>query len=280
MVFLLRYGPQTGPKVPRGSLQSYAGWASWSGLRPRQRLLKPAFEDLLIRVEPVQKTHPLAVSLKRGLGNEAYQLGAGGLGVVAAGLLPDRGVGFAHRCAGKVGDIHGDLGLALRGDAHGFDAGESAARVADVAGDGAGDSHVGGVEEEIEGDEEFARADGGGSGGGMQRGSADIGAAGRLAKHGVAEAFKLAAADLFQHGAIGTGGGGFVEIDGDLVAPPDLRAGLAGEQRALLQRNAADGDKGDDVSGADAGMDAGLGGEVDEFGGPAGSTNGGFDHGG
>jgi hypothetical protein len=60
------------------------------------------------------------------------------------------------------------------------------------------------------------------------------------------------------------------------VASPDEETGLAGENGALGQGRSADGDEGDDVGGADAGMDALLVGEIDEFGGFAGSAHGGF----
>jgi len=61
---------------------------------------------------------------------------------------------------------------------------------------------------------------------------------------------------------------------------PDFRPSLASEERALLERDAADGNEGDDVGSADAGMDALLGCEVDELGCAACSANGRFDDGG
>ena len=159
-------------------------------------------------------------------------------------------------------------------------AGQAPTGLADVFSDGAGDGDFRGVEVEVEGDEEAARAHSGGSGGGMERGTANVRAAGRFAQHRVAQTFKLAAADFFEQGAVRTGGGGFVEIDGNLMALPDFVARLTGEERALLEGDAANGDKGDDVGGADAGMDAFLGSEVDELGGASGGANGGFDNGG
>ena len=114
---------------------------------------------------------------------------------------------------------------------------------------------------------------------GCRDGSAHVGTARRLTQHRVAQAFKLAAADFFEQGAVGSRGGGFVEIDGNLIALPDFRAGLAGEERALLEGDVADGDEGDDVGRADAGMHAHLGGKVDELGGAAGGANRGLDDG-
>ena len=96
-------------------------------------------------------------------------------------------------------------------------------------------------------------------------------------RDGVAEAFELALADVFELDTVGTGGGGSVEVDGYAVAAPDEEAGLAGEHGALGEGGAADGDEGDDVGGSDAGMDAVLPGEVDELGGLACGADRGLD---
>src|ERR1700691_343317 len=214
-------------------------------------MIEPPLQDFELRIETARtdvtkQTQPLAVSLKGGLGDEANELGADGGGAVAASLFLNGSIDFADGGAGEVGDVHGDLGLAVGGNAHGFDAGQASAGLADILGDGAGYGDFRGVEVEVEGDEEAARAHSGGSGGGMERGTADVGPARRFAKHCIAQAFKLAAADLFEHCAVRTGGGGFVEIDGDLIAFPDFSAGLAREQRALLEGDVVDGDGSND----------------------------------
>ena len=86
-------------------------------------MIQAPLEDLLFRIKLTEQTQPLAVSLKGGLGEEADELGADGGGTVAAGLFFHRSIDFADRGTGEVGDVHGDLGLTLRGDTHGFDAG-------------------------------------------------------------------------------------------------------------------------------------------------------------
>ena len=193
------------------------------------------------------------------------------------GEMLDGGVDVAHGGEVEVGDVHADLGAAVGEDADGFDAVEAAVGGADVAGDGAGGGDVGLLEVDVVGDEKAAGSDGAGSGGLVEFGAADVGAAGGVAAGGVAEAFELAAAHVFELDAVGAGGGGSVEVDGDAVAAPDEQAGLAGEDGALGQGGSADGDEGDDVGGADAGMDAVLLGEIDEFGGFASGADGGFD---
>ena len=135
----------------------------------------------------------------------------------------------------------------------------------------------GSLEMDVVGDEEAAGTDGAGTGGFVKFGAADVGAAGGVAAGGVAETFELPPADVFELDAIGTGGGGSVEVDGNAVAAPDEEASLAGEDGALGEGGSADGDEGDDVGGADAGVDAALLGEVDEFGGLAGGADGCFD---
>ena len=157
-----------------------------------------------------------------------------------------------------VGDVHADLSAAVGEDADGFDAVQTAVGGADIAGDGAGGGDVGGFEVDVVGDEEAAGTDGAGSGGLVELGASDVGAAGGVAASGVAKTFELAPADVFELDAVGAGGGGSVEVDGDAVASPDQQAGLAGEDGALGERDSADRDEGDDVGGADAGVDAVL----------------------
>ena len=177
----------------------------------------------------------------------------------------------------KVSDVHADLGAAVGEDANGLDAVKTAVGGANVAGDGARGGDVGSVEVDVVGDEEAAGTDGAGTGGLVKFGAADIGAAGSVAAGGIAEAFELALADVFELDAVGTGGGGSVEVDGNAVAAPDEQACLAGEHGALGEGGPADGDEGDDVGGADAGVNAVLLGEVDQFGGFACGADGRFD---
>ena len=67
---------------------------------------------------------------------------------------------------------------------------------------------------------------------------------------------------VFEADAVGPRGGSLVEVDGDAVAPPDFETGVAGEDGALGERDAADRDERDDVGRANAGMDAALAGQV------------------
>src|SRR4051812_17654247 len=175
------------------------------------------------------------------------------------------GVDVAHGCDVEVGDIHTDLRAAVGDDTDGFDSVEAAVGGADIAGDGAGCGDVGSLEVNVVGDEEAASSDGARSGSFVKVGAAYVGAAGGIAACGVAQAFELTATHIFELNAIGAGGGGSVEVDGDAVAAPDEEAGLAGEHGAFGKRGSADRDEGDDVGGTDAGMHTLLLGEIDEF---------------
>src|SRR5271169_6101251 len=88
----------------------------------------------------------------------------------------------------EVGDADGELGAPVGEQAHGFDAFQTAAVGADIAGDGTDHGDVCGVEVDVVGNEELARAYGTGSCGGMQAGAAEVGAAGSLLADGVPQA--------------------------------------------------------------------------------------------
>jgi len=196
---------------------------------------------------------------------------------VAQRQMLNGGVDVTHGSEVEVGDVHADLSAAAGEDADGFDAMKTAVGSADVAGDCAGGGNVGLFEMDVVGDEEAAGSYGAGTGGFVKFGAADVGATGGIAAGRVAEAFELALADVFEQDAVGTGCGCSVEVDGNAVAAPDEEARLAGEDGALGEGCSADRDEGDDVGGADAGVDATLLREVDEFGSLACSADCGFD---
>jgi len=87
----------------------------------------------------------------------------------------------------------------------------------------------------------------------MEVGAADVGPAGRILGDGFAQPLELAAAHLFDIGAVGPSGRRPVKEDRHAEASPDFLSCLAGEQRALLQFDAGDGHEGDYVGRADAG---------------------------
>jgi hypothetical protein len=246
-------------------------------LRPRDGGVESALEHLAVGIEASDLTYPIGIGLISGLGNEADELGIFDEDAVSLGEMLDGGVDVVHGRDAEVGDVHTDLGAAVGEDADGFDAVEATVGGADVAGDGTGGGDVGLLKVDVVGDEEAAGAHGRGSGGGVELRAADVGAARGVAEGSVAETFKLAAANVFEEDAVGARGGGSVKVDGDAIATPDEETSLAGEDGAVGEGGSADGDKGDDVGGADAGMDAVLGGEVDQLGGFACGADGGFD---
>ena len=223
-------------------------------------------------------TYPLGIRLIGGFGNEADQFGIVDEDTVALRKVLNGGVDVAHGGDAKVGNVHADLGAAVGEDTNGFDTVKASVGGADVAGDGAGGGDVGFFQVDVVGDEEAAGTDGAGTGGFVKFGAADVGAAGSVAAGCVTETFELTLADIFELDAIGTGGCCSVEVDGNAVAAPDEKASLTGEDGALGERGAADGNEGDDIGGTDARVNTVLLGEVDEFGCFAGSADGSFDY--
>ncbi len=74
----------------------------------------------------------------------------------------------------------------------------------------------------------------------------------------------------------GVVGGGFVEVDRNLEALPDFRADVAGHGDAIFNRHAVDGDEGNHIGRAHAGVRALVPREVDQLGGFAYAANRGF----
>ena len=120
-------------------------------------------------------------------------------------------------------------------EAHGFHAVQPAKGGTDFASDGARNGNVGGIEIDVVGDQEFACAHGTSSGRGMQAGPAQIRTSRGFFSNRVAKTFKLTTPNIFEVGAIGPGGGRFVEVNGDAEAPPDLQSCLPREHHALLE---------------------------------------------
>ena len=148
----------------------------------------------------------------------------------------DHFIDAMHRRVFKIGEVDGDLSeiAGLQIHAHRFYVAKSAAGEADGFGNFVGDGNVGSVEIDVVGDQEFARSDDRNSGRGMQFGFADIGLALVIFLQFFAQAFELAAANIFEIDAIGASGGGFIEKDGDAIALPDFVADAASQARHSL----------------------------------------------
>jgi hypothetical protein len=245
--------------------------------RPRDGGVKSAFKNLSVGIEASYLTYPFGIRLIGGFGNQSDKFGVVDEDTVALGEMLDGGVNVTHGREVEISDVHTDLGAAVGEDTNGFDAVKTAVGGTDIAGYRAGRGDVWTLEVDVVGDKKAASSHGACSGGFVKFGAADVGATGGVTAGGVAKAFELTFANVFEKDTIGTGGGCSVEVDGDAVAAPDEEAGLAGEDGTLGERGSADRDEGDDVGGSDARVDAVLLGEVDEFSGFACSTGGGFD---
>ncbi len=88
---------------------------------------------------------------------------------------------------------------------------------------------------------------------------ADIGTARGIRGNLGPDAFKLAAADVFEPLPFRSSGSRLVEVDGNLIALPDLSADVVRHGHAVFNGDAVDGDEGDYVGGSharDARLDA------------------------
>ena len=150
--------------------------------------------------------------------------------------------------------------------AHGLHVTQAAIREADVLADFFRDFEVGRIQVDVVCHQEFARADDGRPGGGMQPGFADVWRAiGILGDFGE-QAFELAFANIFQVAAFGALRGGFVEINGNAIALPNFAADFFRKRDAVFDADAFDGNKWHHVGRAHARMRAGMLGEVNQFG--------------
>ena len=168
----------------------------------------------------------------------------------------------------EIGEIDGNLREIARfqGHAHRFYVAQTAGRKANGFGNFVGDGDIRGIQVDVVGDEEFARADDGGARGGMELGIADVGATVRIALQVFAQAFELPATNVFKIYAIGAGGRGFVEKYRDAVAFPDFVADSPGERDAIVERHSFDGNEGHHVGGSHARVSALMRSEIDERG--------------
>src|ERR1017187_5502985 len=166
---------------------------------------------------------PFGGHFERALGDQAYDFAADDGRTVAGGFGAH---GFKDAMDGgllEIGEVHGDLRQVARGqrNTHRLYVTESAGGEADGLGDALGDLHVGGVQVDVVGDQEFARAYDGGAGAGGQLGFAEIRAAIGIGADFFAQAFELATANVLQVDAVGAAGGGLVEVYGHAEALPE-----------------------------------------------------------
>src|SRR5204862_194406 len=134
----------------------------------------------------------------------------------------------------EVGEIHGNLRQPTHQKSSAFHEAKAAGGLAHRLSDFPCYSDVGGIQKNVVGDEKFTRAHHGGPRGRMHGGFAKIGLAVRVGSDFGADAFELSATDVFEILAFRADGGGFVEIDRNRVALPNLLADLTGNGDAIF----------------------------------------------
>ncbi len=219
---------------------------------------------------------PFRGLLQGTLGNQADDFAGNGNDSVAGGFALHEFEDAMDGSLVEVGQVHRDLGEAADEEAGSLDEAQAAAGKAHGFGDFLRDGDIGRIQKDVVGNEKFARADYGRSGGGMDARLAEIGAARGVGGDFSADAFELAAANVLQILALGSGGGGFIQIDGNLETLGDFGSDVARHGDAVFNGHAFDRDEGYDIGCTHARMSSLMMGEVDQFGGLACAANGGF----
>src|SRR5487761_1091871 len=99
----------------------------------------------------------------------------------------------------------------------------------------------------------------------MQRGSADIGPAGRILLNFLSQTFKLAIANVLQQPPIGPQCGSFIKIHWHMMAFPDFLTQLMRQRGTVRQRDAANRYQWNYIGGANSRMDPMLRGKIDRL---------------
>ena len=149
------------------------------GLRGRsgQSSLQAVFQHL-VRRKIFQLQKKIGGHLEGFLGNQADDFTSHRSSAVAFRFALDHFIYAMHRRVFEIGEVDGNLREIprLQGDAHRFDVAQTTGGKTNGFGNFVGDGNVRGVEVDVVGDEELARADDGGSRGGMELGIANVGA--------------------------------------------------------------------------------------------------------
>src|SRR3954454_8384636 len=161
-------------------------------LRPPERPLHSPFEDLSLRREVLQLTHPLAVLLDRSLRDQANQLTFHD--ARPPPFHPPLQVAKDHARRGEpeVRKIHGDLGTSAYQRTQRLDSLQAAAGVPHLPGQGARQSHIRLVQKDVPGDEEPPRPYRAPPGRGMQVRPADVGPPCRVPPRRLPQTLELA----------------------------------------------------------------------------------------
>jgi len=99
----------------------------------------------------------------------------------------------------------------------------------------------------------------------MKARAADIGSTIRVSQNLLAQVFEFSAAHAFQPLAFGPQGGLFIKVNRDVVARPNLCAGMSCKLDAIFHGHALNRHKRQNIGGADARMPAAVVAQVDQF---------------
>ena len=176
----------------------------------------------------------------------------------------------------KVGKVHRNLRLTAYQEACAFYEAHSAVGEAHGFRNFLGNVDVGSAEEDVIRNQKLARSHHGGACRGMDARVTKIRAARGIRGDLCADAFELPAANVLEALSFRSSGGGFIQIDGNLKALPDLLADVVCHGHAVFDGDAVNRNKRNDVGSSHARMRAGVSVEVNELGGFAHAANGSF----
>src|SRR3989338_8860657 len=226
----------------------------------------------LVRTKSRQAERGGRTSLQSSRRDQTYQLAAVNRNAQPRRLSLDGFECLPHRGLFPIGKVHGDLRLAglaahtarLQQDSQSLHRRQSASRGAHRAGNGPGDSQIVGPEINVEGDQHVASTDRGGARCGMKPRLADIRSAGRISRNDRLQFLKTPTPNGCEVFPIWEQRGGFVEINRNLIAVPQLLSGAMGDGDTIRQSYPLQGNERDHVSGADARVFAAVAVEIDE----------------
>ena len=210
--------------------------------------------------------------------HEADDLAKRGRHAVGLGFALHQFEGAIDRRLLGVDQVHGDLCLAIDLEAESLHVAQAAAGATHRPGNLLGDRDVfRAAEVDVVGHEERARADDGGTGGGVDVVGAEVRNAIRVGADVGPGQLEFSAPHVGEVLAVGPGGGALVEEDRDAQLGAHALAERAGERDAIVHRGAFERSEGADVGGADARMLARMLVEVDQLGGRGDAAERGLD---
>src|SRR5208337_3045464 len=227
-------------------------------------------------IEIFDLQEPFRRLLQRFLRNQPYDLAGDRNNSVARGFAFHVFEDAVDGSLLEVGEVHRDLSQATHQKSSALDEAQAATRSAHRFRDFLGNVDVGRIQEDVIGNEKFARSNHGCPGRGMHARLTEIRLARRIGGNLRADAFELTAANILQVLPFRRSRGGFIKVDGDLETLRNLSSDVSCHGDAVFDSDAVNRDKGHDVGCAHARVRTLMLGQIDQLGGLPYPANGSF----